>query len=127
MKQTKTITYKLDRYGENSDLFYSDLTLFTEGFYNSGVEHFRELIKLYKTYFADTSNKRRFDEEYFFELLSIGVLWNNYNSYANTSNFLATGTMKLLYNFRRKYREVKAEIDRLRGKLTPSLLCSVLK
>ncbi|GJQ63044.1 MAG: hypothetical protein SCALA702_20970 [Melioribacteraceae bacterium] len=122
MKQTKTITYKLDRYGENSDLFYSELSLFTENFYNSGVEHFNELIKQYKTYFDGTPNKLRFDEEYFFELLSIGVLWNNYNFYANTSNFLATGTMKLLYNFRRKYREVKAEIDRLRGKLTPSLL-----
>lgn len=123
MEQVKTITYKLNRYGETSDLFYTELSVFTNEFYKKNIGYFSELLVSYRKNVESISGERvRSDHELFFELLSIGVFWNNYNSYALGSNILATELMSGLYNLRRSYKPMKAEIDNLRGKLSPALL-----
>lgn len=116
------ITYSLQSENNQAD-FYTVLESFTQTVLQNYQTCFGELLDDFKSYLINNGeNDIRSDEEYIYDLLSIGVYWNNYSSFALSAGYINTSLMTSLYNIRRSIKFIKPEIDFLRGILTPSRL-----
>lgn len=114
--------YDLNGKEENSDKFYTVSRQFTDKVTDHLKHEFKEEVLLYGGYIDKNQvEERRTDEEYLFELLTIGLLWNNY--ICNAMALMKNGEIlfERLYKLRQN-KKLKKIVDRLRGILSFAIL-----
>lgn len=110
------ITYSFLNHENDSSRFYDDLSLFTELVINGldkeligYIEEFNDFVHRNKVEPGRPSN------EYVFEVLMIGLYWNDYSGNALKTENPSRKLLKILYKQRKKFPTYKAEIDKVRG------------
>lgn len=121
------ITYSLRVVEKNKD-FYTELDEFRKKLIkNAKVEYFGT-ISAYQIYVEDNKiEKPRKWEEYFLELLMLGVFWNVYSSYISSKTKYYQFLFNALYSIRKKSNTLKPYSDNIRGYLATVLLGKVQK
>jgi uncharacterized protein len=119
----KTITYNLKPEQKTSTEFYTALGTFTDEVNNQCDLMLNATLTEYRE-FIDRNNieKLRTKEEYAFELLLMGTLWNIYQDNAMRTPPVINKLMSRLYNLRRSHKAIKPQIDVIRGWLATLLL-----
>jgi hypothetical protein len=110
------ITYSLSVKGDEK-AFYKELETFTQSvvqelsvFFNNEVDGILRLLSQNKT------EELRTREEYSFELVIMGTLWNIYNGYAQKDNsFVVDTLLPHLNNLRKKNQVLKPYVDDVKG------------
>ncbi len=119
---SQIITYNLKAEGSSIN-FYKELSIFTFQIIEEANIFFENFLADYKDYISKHSlEKLRSNEEYIFDLLLTGLLWDNYHFNALKSELLFTLLHKKLYNMRRKYKSAKKWIDNIRCILATKFL-----
>lgn len=119
----KTITYNLKQENKTSTEFYQVLGTFTDEVNNqcdvmlsATLTDYREFIQ------RNNVEKLRTKEEYAFELLLMGTLWNIYQDNAMRTPAVINKLMSRLYDMRKTHKAIKPQIDTVRGWLATMLL-----
>jgi hypothetical protein len=118
----KSLTYNLQDTDQSSAHFYHDLDKFAGqvvAYPDRLLHQIAASMKLRSN--QQTGSQSRTEKEYFFELLMLGVLWNNYRSAALPAGEFQLQLLKQLYKIRKRYLWLKPSVDLLRGKLMASL------
>ncbi|HEY9122803.1 MAG TPA: DUF116 domain-containing protein [Bacteroidales bacterium] len=110
------VTYSLSIKGDEKS-FYKELEIFTQSviqelsiFFNKEVDGLVKFLSQNKT------EELRTKEEYSFELIIIGTLWNIYNGYAQKDNsFVVDTLLPHLNNLRKKNQMLKPYVDDVKG------------
>lgn len=119
----ETITYNLKSNQEKSSLFYKDLILFTDGLIESRENYFGQILEDYEIFIQKNNvEKQRHRDEYYLEILMLGVFWNSYNTRIHYKSSHLCTLFKSLYLLRSKVNQFKPFIDNLRGYLATKLL-----
>lgn len=113
-----TLTYNLKDKNQLSSLFYQDLNVITNKIlaYPDPLLH-QATVSMKAWHDQKEGSKVRTENEYLFELLMLGVFWNNYHITALTTSWLRLHLLKQLYKIRKRYLRMKPSVDILRGKL----------
>lgn len=116
------LTYNLKADSEKSDLYYSRVKYAKEEIVNSLFVTCREYIEDFSMFISRCNiEKLRSYEEYFIELLLIGVLKSEYQQYIDSVGRLDILKCSLLNKLRR-YNLLKVKVDELRGKINSGIL-----
>lgn len=111
------VTYSLCKNNYNSNLFYKKLSTFTDNIekdmdYICG-KYTKDFIRfIEKNHLEDI----RTQEEYYLEILMIGVLWRIYINRAVNLPNIPKNILKIL-SYLRKYEFLKNNVDKKRGKM----------
>lgn len=119
--KVRQVTYQLNPSGDAGNSFYTTLQTCTNelmGFLNPLVEKYTisyiEYLKKQQT------ESVRSSDEYCFELVILGILWNNHHQKAKNSIGFINRLLTNLYEMRTTYPKLKNSIDKVRG-LTSTL------
>jgi uncharacterized protein len=117
------ITYSLANKEQNSGSFYLMLNIFTDLITDSASVKLHGIVKNYIPWLKQNKTKKiRSDDEYYLELIMMGVFWNNYASKAVQTSSFSRKLFMQLYAWRKKYPRYKKYIDKIRGLLSFYLL-----
>jgi len=112
------ITYTLRKGENNSDQFYKDLEVYTNQVLIHAESNAKCLVKDYQSYIKATAlEKVRSWEEYSFELLVMGVLWNTYSEAALNASIIPENILTKLVYLRNHSVILKPFFDYIRGVL----------
>jgi uncharacterized protein len=118
----EAITYNLIPDQSPGD-FYRDLSHFTNLTLESGFVQLGSYVDDYHNYVVQHSVELvRTKQEYFLELIIIGILVKNYYSKATRTSPFSTALLCKLYSMRKKYQRAKPLIDKVRGVFSYALL-----
>jgi uncharacterized protein len=120
----KFFPYNLKGEGNSSDIFYSQLEIFTEIVTNKGLKKFKGII-------SEIEEKRENRllpkeniilpsqniEDDLLDLLLFGTLWNLYKGKWGNLITVKHAILETLFRARKKYTSLKHNIDGIRGKL----------
>lgn len=121
----KTITYNLNCENRIHSDYYPVVRAFTEEVMQKAQKDVYPLLNRYKQYIKSNELEPvRSDEEYLYDLLSLGVYWQCYANHAVTTSMLSTTILEKLYTFRRRFPKIKPLIDPVRGWLATLFLTS---
>lgn len=116
------LTYNLKADSEKSDLYYSKVKYSKEEIMNSLFNTCREHIEDFSMFISRCDiEKLRSYEEYFIELLLIGVLKSEYEQYIDTVGRMDILKFNLLNKLRR-HDLLKVKVDELRGNMNSGIL-----
>ncbi|MFO7445713.1 MAG: DUF116 domain-containing protein [Ignavibacteriaceae bacterium] len=119
----KTITYTLKNGDYTSGKFYHDLHHFTNDVLNKTNIRFSFETDNFRSFLAENGyEKLRTKEEYFFELLMIGVFWIQYSDAAVKLGSSAQKLLQYLVELRDKNKKLKIYVDYLRGILSTIII-----
>ena len=119
---TSIPTYSLRADNFTADEFYGDLALFTDEtllrlrVLDSWVASFRAHLAI------AGADETRSSGEYLYELLALGVYWQEYGAKALRTARVSTALLHFLVRQRRRFPSIKDGIDALRGRLGGLLL-----
>ncbi len=106
----------------DSNQFYSTLAVFTDEVLNYASNNQHNTIGNY-TQFLKTNNIKEYsNNEYLVELLTIGILWTNYQKHLSIDAVFYAPIFNMLYKRRQRNPKLKTRIDKLRGKLNHAVL-----
>ncbi|HEY5523934.1 MAG TPA: hypothetical protein VIK26_01210, partial [Clostridium sp.] len=118
------LTYSLKLDNEDSDEYYKIVSKISKDFTGKCLRDTEDLLKDFM-YFIENNEieNLRTREEYFIELLLIGVVLKEYINNARAFKVITRGVFSFLNKLRIKSRgENKNKIDALRGKLMSKIL-----
>lgn len=119
----RIITYSLKNSSENSDVYYKDVSKFTDEVMENAEELCKEIIEDFKKYIKENKiEKMRTTEEYILEFLIIGVLWQLYSDDALNLYDFPQKILAELNDLRQKRGDIKTKIDVIRGVLSTIFL-----
>lgn len=120
---TEIITYSL-RAGEKlSDQYYKDISTFTEQVLSEARERIYSIIVDFQDYVQESAKESlRSKDEYLFEFLTLGVLWNTYANNSFESNNGSNRLLATLAKYRKRNNYLKPVIDFMRGILATLFL-----
>ena len=111
-----TSPYSLLNHSENSDIFYHELSLFTDSILNDAEQslgryasEFRQFLKQEGT--KDIPSK----DESLLQSIMPGIFWINYEANARETKGIFIWVLTKLYAGRKKFPTLKNNIDQLRG------------
>ncbi|MBN1563664.1 MAG: DUF116 domain-containing protein [Anaerolineae bacterium] len=117
------ITYSLTNGARRSDQFYADIDALTDEVIAAAEPQFGALVADYVDYLrANAIETPRTDAEYYFELLTLGVLWRSYAHSALDLAPLPQRTLNWLARQRERGGRMKQVADRARGVLSTLFL-----
>jgi Uncharacterized conserved protein len=117
------ITYSLKKGQKESNEYYKDVKTFTDEVLIEAESMVGPLIQKFKSHLQEkTAEKIRTPEEYSFELLMLGTLYRIYGSRASRLDEKPQKIMALLADQRNKNKDMKSDIDHLRGILSTMFL-----
>lgn len=122
MSTMYSITYSLKCNEENSDEYYitvrdfTDVTVVKSEKLQPMIDEFIEYIK------AEKNEEVRQPGEYILELLSFGILWQNYAHIALKVRFAPFRLLSNMAEWRKKHQRIKPFLDTLRGIMTTLFL-----
>ncbi|HEY9063160.1 MAG TPA: DUF116 domain-containing protein [Pseudobacteroides sp.] len=118
-----TVTYSLRDDKNNSEDYYFDIALFTDEVLEKAKDSLGPYANEYLAYTGAISpSDNTSKEEYFFELLILGVLWNVYSGDALELEKGPQHILSTLVNLRQKGGFLKSGIDAVRGVLSTIFL-----
>lgn len=110
------ITYDLKANLDNSDKFYSDISIFTDEVINTIDKFSKGIIEDYMSFVKKSGNEElRGKNEYLLEFLILGVLWNNYINNARKLDGVHEHMLTGLVSLRKNGGVTKRAADFLRG------------
>lgn len=119
------ITYSLLSEDINSDLYYKDISVFTDIILNESNE-VRDIVKDYMTFLEKQKlESLRSNEEYIYEALSLGVYSILYSYPAKHASIVWIQICRLMCLFRKKIKVFKTPIDFFRGLLGAKFLLNI--
>lgn len=115
---SQPVTYSLNVKGDEK-AFYKELETFTQSVVQELSVFFnKEVDGLVKFLSQNKAEELRTREEYSFELVIMGTLWNIYNGYAQKDNsFVVDTLLPHLNNLRKKNQVLKPYVDDVKGYL----------
>lgn len=114
-----TVTYSLRDTEDSSDLFYRELAVFTDEVLGQCGKLLKAAISGYSAYCTVNKPRRpRSREEYSFELLVLGTLWNIYSGDSSGLEKIPAQLLSGLAKLRRQGGTLKPGIDFIRGILS---------
>lgn len=118
------LTYSLKLDNKNSDEYYKVISKISKEFAEKGLEDTEEILKDFMCFIEKSEIENiRSKEEYFIELLLIGVMLKEYINNARAFKVITRGFFSGLNKLRIKSRgESKNIIDKFRGKLISKIL-----
>lgn len=118
------LTYSLKLDNENSDEYYKIVSKISKDFTGKCLRDTEDLLKDFMHFIENNEIENlRTREEYFIELLLIGVVLKEYINNARAFKVITRGAFSFLNKLRMKSREEnKNKIDKLRGKLMSKIL-----
>ena len=120
---TKCLTYSLNNFQENKDIFYTELSRFTDSVLSKTDTEIIDFVNDFCTFIEKGKIETlRSKNEYIVEFLMIGIYWMNYSGNASATGNFSVNLLKTLYQQRKKYPKYKAKIDKTRGYLAYLLL-----
>lgn len=119
-----TSPYKLNLNPSIPNQFYDDLANFTPKIVRKGEKELRQHLFDFKTFNDSNSNQKQTDDEYFIEMLMIGIFWNNYHQKLSIDALFYLPLFNQLYALRKNFKRLKNRVDRYRGELSYKLLAS---
>ncbi|MDD5361630.1 MAG: DUF116 domain-containing protein [Ignavibacteria bacterium] len=112
------VTYSLSLSDDNSEQYYSRIRIFTDEVLAKANESllkpvvdFTDFLKKYNL------EEIRSNDEYILELISFGLLWNNYGRTALNINSAPFLTLSRMAEWRKRHLKLKSSIDLMRGLL----------
>ena len=122
MRPHEPVTYSL-RIVERSTDFYAELDEFRKKLINTAKVEYFGTVSAYQNYVEENKiEKPRKWEEYFLELLMLGIFWSVYSPLISPKTRYYKFLFNGLYSLREKRNTLKPYIDRVRGHLATSLL-----
>lgn len=113
------ITYSLRDTEDSSDIFYSELSAFTDEVLGQCDELVKTAVSGYSAYCNEKKTSRlRSSEEYSLELLVLGTLWNIYSGDSSGLEKIPVQLLSGLAMLRRQGGSLKPGIDFIRGILS---------
>ncbi|MBI2419507.1 MAG: DUF116 domain-containing protein [Ignavibacteriales bacterium] len=114
--KVRQVTYQLNPSGDAGSSFYTTLQTCT----NELMGFLNPLVEKYTSNYIEYLKKQntvslRTPDEYSFELIILGVLWNNHNQKAKNSSRIVNRLLAKLYEMRTSHPNWKNNIDKIRG------------
>ena len=114
--------YNLKTHSSDPTKFYTDLSYFTDKVIETGMPTLLPLIEEFMEFSANKDFKRYTPHEHLMELLMAGLFWKNYYLFLSKKVFFYEPIFDKLYQWRKKYTQMKPQLDAVRGKLSYRIL-----
>jgi hypothetical protein len=119
----QVITYSLREGAKGSDQYYRDVSAYTDQVVAEGESRFSHLMPTFKSFLSETGREApRTHPEYYYELLTLGVLWRVYANAALDLGELPRRVLTRLARLREEGERIKPAVDRVRGVLETAIM-----